>query len=226
MNMMKLISIIFFASLFLNCASTTRGNDASKKEFEGIILYKVIAESKTKNISTANLQKLYGDTMVMFIKSGKYKMSYSGLRVKDILYLSETNNEYTIFHNIDTLYVSSCANDPRPLTSFKESDEEEWILNRKCKKIVTIVGTDEDDTWGSVQNSYWYDPEIYLDPAPYMNRKISHVHLYYEAAKSPWLKYKFEGTSFNLSYTAISLEVKTLKKSLFELPDFPSKIYP
>lgn len=224
--MMKLISIIFFASLFLNCASTTRGNDASKKEFEGIILYKVVAESKTKNISTANLQKLYGDTMVMSIKSGKYKMSYSGLRVKDILYLSGPNNEYTIFHNIDTLYVSSCANDPRPLSGFEESAEGELILNRKCKKIVLKLGTDEDDAWGSAQNSYWYDPEIYLDPTPYKNRKISHVHLYYETAKSPWLKYKFEGSSFNLSYTAISLEEKTLKESLFQLPDYPSKIYP
>jgi hypothetical protein len=74
---------------------------------------------------------------------------------------------------------------------------------------------------GDTKNYYWFDPTIYINPNSFKKHKFGYVNIYYEKAQSPWLKYKYEGTSFNLIHTAIEINEKKLNDKIFELPNLP-----
>jgi hypothetical protein len=223
---MKKASIYLSLGLVISCASIFPPKNTQKKEFEGIIRYKLTTLSKTQNVTSTFLQEIYGDTMTMFIKDGNYRMSYNGIDVQDIYYLTKENEEYTIRKNSDTLYFSPCDIENRPLISSESIDDEILVLNRKCRKIINTIGAIKDENWGVAKNIYWYDPELYINPEHFKDRKISYVNLYYDKAHSPWLKYEFEGAVFNLDYTAIQVEEKVLSQNLFDLPKLPRKRNP
>jgi PBP1b-binding outer membrane lipoprotein LpoB len=208
---MKRVIILVILIAIISCCSNVA--DTHKKEFEGIIKYTTKLESKTSRITTDKLQQLYGDTMIVYIKNGNYKMTYNGVDVKDIYYLNNKNNQYTYRKGIDTLFVTDCNKENRKLISSEFRKEKENIINRQCKALINNLG----DT----KNNYWFDTSIYVNPEHFKSHKFGYVNMYYQKANSPWLKYLYEGKNFNLTHTAVEIREIPLNDKVFELPNLP-----
>jgi hypothetical protein len=187
-----------------------------QKEFEGTITYDVKVESKTPNISSEELQELYGTTMTKYFKDGNFKMVYNGKDINTIYFINKDNNEYDYRNGIDTLFVTSYDTAIRKLTS-STVGEGETILNRKCKSL--IHQTD------STANYYWYDPSLYINPKNFEKSLYSFTDVYFEQAKSPWLKFKYDGENLRITYTAVKIKEENLKDNIFTLPNLPLAYY-
>ncbi|WP_460550875.1 hypothetical protein [Hymenobacter daeguensis] len=206
----------YFASAFLLAGITISSfKPQEKQSFEGTIVYRIDAQSKTPNISTENLQKLYGKQMALSIQGNKYRMSYSGLDLKEVFYLGSTNKQYALRNDIDTLFITNCTEEKRQLVSSTITTGTAVILSHKCRLLTNNLGT--------TQNQYWFDSSIYIDPSNFKNHKFGYFNVYYEKAKSPYLKYVYNGANFSLTYTAISIQEKKLSSNVFQLPKLPQK---
>ncbi len=185
----------------------------SKNEFEGQIEYLIDVKSKTENISTEKLKSIYGTKMIMYFKDGNYKMSYNGKELIAIYYLNKTNKQYTNRYGIDSLEVYNMNIENRKLINSNFENTKEKILNRKCELLINEL----DQT----KNYYWFDKKLYLNPSKFENHKFSFINLYFEKAKSPWLKHKYEGTNIEISYTATKITSKKIDEKIFNLPNLP-----
>lgn len=200
---------ILFVFIFSNGAKKPR------KEFEGIITYSTVVESKTEHVTTAALQSAYGDVMTLFYKNGNYKMTFNGNDIKAMYYLKEKNTQYEVRQGIDTLYVSPCGTEMRGLISSVLQKKAGKVLNRKCNLIINNIG--------DAKNHYWYDPDMYVNPEHFKNHIYGHVNVYFEKAQAFWIKYRFEAVFMDLSHTATKIEWAKVPDSVFVLPPFPEK---
>ncbi len=200
----------FFAyTLFLVAmASNVKAQD--KQSFEGTIVYRIDVQSKMPNISTADLQKMYGRQMVLSIQRNNYCMAYSGLDLKKVTYLGVTNKQYTLRNGIDTLFVTSCAEEKRQLVSSVVTPETTIILGHKCRTLINNLG--------ATQNHYYFDSSIYLAPNNFANHNFGYFNVYCKKAQSPYLKYVYNGTSFSFTYTAVSIQEQKLSSTIFQFP--------
>ncbi len=206
----------YFASVFLLAGITISSFKAQERQsFEGTIVYRIEAQSKTPNISTENLQKLYGKQMALSIQGNKYRMSYSGLDLREVFYLGSTNKQYALRNDVDTLFITNCTEEKRHLVSSTITAQTAVVLGHKCSVLTNNLG--------ATQNQYWFDSSIYIDPSNFKNHKFGYFNVYYEKAKSPYLKYVYNGANFSLTYTAISVQEKKLSTSVFQLPKPPQK---
>lgn len=186
-----------------------------KKEFEGIITYSTVAESKTEDFTSEKLQSMYGDVMTIYYKNGNYKMVFTGQDIKEIYYLKAKNAQYAIRNGIDTMFVSDCSNEIRPLVSSTFTANAEKVLKRNCNLIVNDLG--------DAKNWYWFDPDLYVNPDNFKAHVFGFVSVYYEKAQAIWIKYKYEGVFFNLTHTAKKIKRTKVPDSVFELPKLPEK---
>ena len=102
--------------------------------------------------------------MTLYIKNGNYRMSYSGKDVKDIYYINKDNNQYTLRHGIDTLYVGDCSMEEKHLKSTKIKENAEFILQRQCDLLIN-----ETEDW---KTFYWFDPSLYINPDNFKNHEF------------------------------------------------------
>ncbi|KQX15812.1 hypothetical protein [Flavobacterium sp. Root420] len=213
---MKSLTLFLSILIFATSSCQKKNIENNKNEFEGKITYEISVVSKTNNISTEDLQKIYGTRMTKYFKEGNFKMSYNGEDIKTIYFIKNDNKEYDYRNGIDTLFVTPYNNESRQLINSKFEKSEKIILNRKCKLLIHEL----EDT----KNSYWYDPSLYINPENYKDSKFSFTDLYFEQAKAPWLKYKYDGKNIAITYTAIQISEEKLDNNTFHLPDLP-KIY-
>ena len=176
-----IISCLLTASIFSACKLQ------EKQSFEGIIVYHIDVKSNTPNISTENLQKMFGKRMALSIQGNNYRMSYDGLDLKEEFYLGATNKQYTLRNGIDTLFTTNCAEEKRQLVSTIAPLKTAVIMGHTCHEIINNLGTS--------QNHYWFDPGIYINPSNFKNHKFGYFNVYYNKAKSPYLKYVYNGAS-------------------------------
>jgi len=212
-------SIITFLSIFIFAISSCQKKNTknNKNEFEGKITYEVSVVSKTNNISTQNLQKLYGTKMIKYFKNGNFKMSYNGEDINTVYFIRNENKEYDYINSIDTLFITPYNEEKRTLLNSKFDNSEKIILDRKCNLLIHEL----EDT----KNFYWYDPSLYINPENYKNSKFSFTDIYFEQAKSPWLKYIYAGKNITITYTAIQITEEKLDDTIFNLPDLPKSYY-
>jgi hypothetical protein len=195
----------------LSCSSSLQ----KKREFEGTITYQVELISKTPRISSEALQKMYGNQMVLSIKGNNYRMSYKGLDLKDIFYVGNENKQYALRQGIDTLFSTDCSQESRPLISSNLTTEGLKILGRNCSSLILDLG--------ETKSQYWFSPTLYIAPTTFKAHKFGYTNVFYEKAQSPILKYKFEGKSFTLIQTAVSVDEHPISQNQFQPPSLPKK---
>ncbi len=210
---MKVKYLFFILCInFITCFS-----QESPKEFEGIITYKTVALSKTEDFSTEKLQKVYGDILTVYYKNGNYKMVYSGNEVKEIYYLKDKNKQYRTLFGSDTMLVSDCSNETRVLVETKITENAEKIMKRNCNLLVNDLGDSK--------SYYWYNSSVPVNPDHYKKHVFGYVNVYFEKAKSFWLKQKYECDFFDLTHTAIKIKKIKVADSVFTLPNLPEKVF-
>lgn len=140
-------------------------------------------------------------------------MKYNGKDINTIYFIKNDNKEYDYRTGIDTLFVTPYDDEKRKLIQSVFDKSETKILNRKCKLLIHQME--------NTSNYYWYDPSLYINPKNFEKSKFSFTNIYFEQAKSPWLKYKYVGKNFTITYTAIKINEEKLDESIFTLPNLP-----
>ena len=187
---------------------------STKKDFEGKIEYSIDVRSKNESVvTTEKLKAIYGSKMIMYFKEGNYKMCYFGEELIAIYYLNRTNSQYTNRNGIDSLEVYNMNDEVRKLLNSKFEKTNEKVLNRKCELLINELK--------KTKNYYWFDKNLYTNPENFEKHKFSFINIYYEKAKSPWLKHKYEGTNIELTYTAVKIDESKISTDIFKLPNLP-----
>ena len=216
---MKKANLFYSLTTFILCFSfISFTQKKSNKEFIGTITYSITAISKNPRILSESLTKRVGHKLVISIKNGNYRMTYDGGDIQKVYYLKSTNTEYSLRKEIDSLFMLSFDKEDRLLKGSTILDSTAVVCGRKCNILINEL---ED-----IRSIYYYDPALYLNPENYKNDKFGYANKYYEKAKSPWLKYEYQGKNLILIYTAIKVEEKELSDSTFELPKLPMKNWP
>src|SRR5690242_2658481 len=70
-------------------------------EFEGIIRYSIALYSKIKDVPDKVYQDVYGHTLVLYFKHGRWRMSFDGDDLNEVFYFANENIEYTKRKGID-----------------------------------------------------------------------------------------------------------------------------
>jgi hypothetical protein len=130
---MKNYLAILIVTLLLGCNSHGQNN---KVEFEGTILYSVTVKSKNADvISDEEVQDSFGDSLIFYFKRGKYRMSFNGKDLSDVYYFTDSNVEYTLRNNIDTLFYGDCS---------KVIDEFGKLINNSTYHQLAVQWFEED----------------------------------------------------------------------------------
>ena len=213
---MKIFFTFIILTIFSNF-SCQRSVKPNKKEFEGKITYEISVISKTNEITTEELQKIYGTKMTKYFKGGNFKMEYNGEDIQEIYYLQKENSEFDIRKGIDSLFVTSYETENRKLQKSIFEKSEIIILNKKCNLLIHETE--------NIKNFYWYNHSLFINPENYKESKFGFTNIYYEQTSSAWLKFKFQGENIEINYTAISIEEEKVDNSKFNLPQLPKSYY-
>ena len=82
------------------------------------------------------------------------------------------------------------------------------ILGRETN-LIEIVYED------SSISRYWYDPCLYLDPAPFKDLGFAYLNKYWSHAKAPYLKHERITPASKVTYIATDIEEKTIASQMF-----------
>jgi hypothetical protein len=206
----KNASSIILLTLLLIIPSVS---NAQKEYFEGIIKYAVSFNSES--ISNQDLIDYYGDTAIVYIKAGKYKIVYPNATVMQTIYNDEKNLYYTQIKGLDSLLYIEANN---AVTKYKVSASEKsdtTIFGYHCSYIQVI----------SKENSIslYFAQDLPLMYKRFKKHKIGGYNKIIRKTKSTYLIAITSNKYFTSTSVAISIEWKKLDDSIFETPDLPLK---
>jgi len=202
--------------IFSSCKNSKIAVDT--KEFEGIVIYEVIATPNLPSLSKETIQNHYGNKMTYYYKEGKSKMEYSGKNAPTIFYLGSENKQFTFFEKADTLLETECSIESSKLISSKILPREEKILNINCKIL-------ENKTEDGHTYTYCFDESRYINPKHFEKHTFLNVNVAHQKTKGLFLKCHFSGVAFDLTQKAIKIIPTSLKDEEFELPPLPRKLF-
>lgn len=188
-------------------------NSHASREFCGKITYTVILESKCPLLDTHKLQEMYGNTMVMYIKNGAYKMVYNGTAVKEVLYLGEQNKQFFVMDQSDSLLWRTCRKikhaDLRTYSRRMQSN----VLDRNCDAFSI------ENDWSTT--TYLFDPHMKLNPRYFRDHGFDYFNTYLRHARAPYLKCVYDGPDYKKTLIATEIEETDLSDDIFTVNDMP-----
>lgn len=185
---------------------------AQKKEFEGILTYKVDVKSKKPEFSDKYWKNILGagDNVTVQVKQGNY-LRQSGMVTE--YHNPKQEKVYMKFEGIDTLFYQDYSSDSSTLINISKSNETKKIAGYDCNAITIKTS--------SATRQYYYAPLLYSNPVYDKNNKISRFDIYISETSSIYLSESSEYESFTYSEFCTSVEQKSLNESAFKLPEFP-----
>jgi hypothetical protein len=206
----KKISYTLLAILSWIAASSFTPN-RSQHTFTGIIHYTVFYESKSPFVTIQSLEERYGTKVSIYYQQGKYKIVSNGQEASVIIYHSQTNTRYMVNSNDSGIVEYADSAVPEKIAWYAKGRSSMVVMDKKCKGVVmeTPIGI----------YSYYFDPKLYIDPAPYSHHNYANFNYYLALAHSPFLQYVYDGTEYRKTIVAESIEEKALDDSEFALPN-------
>lgn len=190
-------------------------DSASRKSesFTGVITYDVSVESKLPFVDNETLQRMYGNTMRFFIGSQGYKLVFDGDSAIEVLYNVRENRQYILVGGRDSLLWRTADNYDSKFIATRTAEDAVIVLGRHCDSY--SIETD----WGAV--TFFYDPTLQLDHRPYRGHGFNYFNVYLRHAKSPYLKYLYDGPSMKMLLTAREIESRQIDEMLFAPETMP-----
>ena len=190
-----------------------------KLSFEGRISYLVTVESRHEKIPEKLLVESYGTRTTIYYKRGNTRMEWHGGRAEWEIYLAAENRHYLKIGDQPALQVSDGSEEDRELLDFRDEASNEVVLGHSTREV-SVEYTD-----GTV-SKYWYDPEIYMDPAPFRNLKFAHLNRYWQTAQAPYLKHERTTELSRVVYTATAISSEPIADDLFSIPKLAGSARP
>src|ERR1700754_4239046 len=105
--MKKLSFILFFLPVYWSCNNSTTNGPLHRKEFEGLVTYRITYENHPEDIS-------YGDTLKLWYSKGNLIKSYNGKAVHGIrkeIFLIKGNRYFFQVRDSDSLITADIASE-------------------------------------------------------------------------------------------------------------------
>lgn len=199
-----------------------------QNSFEGIITYKTEITFKTENVRhKAYFSQKFGDSLKIFYnKKGDIHKKYYGTGDSGYdfhTYLSDNNNYYGKWKNLDTIYYYNTKENTLKFIE-KKSGNSTKILG-KPSKYIKIKGIFPIDNQIVTQKFYYTGFPI-IDPELYENFQDFFTYEFLKTTKSPFLKMELDLGDYVVTYTVIQIQNKQLNPKIFKLPkNTPLKLY-
>ncbi len=200
--------VLLFCAFFIKALS-------QRKDFEGIITYKIEVKSKSGQISDKMMGiflALGGDKKTTYIKSGNYRQS-SGFT--EVYYINKDQKVYYKFKNVDTLYYLDYASDTSKVIGISRPKEQQKIMGFQCNSIVLKSN--------SGTTKYFFSPQLRQNPAYDKDNTIGNFNVYAKETGSVWLSCYDEANLYSTLHTATKVDDKPIGENIFELPALPQK---
>lgn len=186
----------------------------SNGSFEGKITYELTIQAKGDPKEFRALKEVFGDTAIITFSKGRYAMEYPTGKVQYIKYLRD-NYQYRKMILLDTLYFSNMAFEDNNLySSYREKTDTE-ILGRKVDMVNLVTN--------EYKKTYYFDPNIYMNPEYFKKHRYGFENKYYELAKSPYLYAEFEYDRLRIIFKAIKIDEMKIPEEFFALPNITTK---
>ncbi|MCC7301816.1 MAG: hypothetical protein IT233_04150 [Bacteroidia bacterium] len=194
---------ILFATLVLLALVAFTG---AQKQFEGIITYSVKVESVDPVIQTSAFAKLTGTELKIYVKGASIRAVCNGTSGSSGLLVvnagDKKSSSLTLGNDAAALFLKE-----NTLFAVKQNKTEQ-ILNHSCKVLSCDVKSDYSDSY--VRKDYYLCEDLVMDASPFKgNPSTLSVYKALENGHLP-LKMVFEGAAYKVTYTAVSVEEKSL----------------
>ena len=185
-----------------------------KKEFEGIINYKLVVKNPMPELMSDSLW-----TARVGKTTSNHKYYYKGSNYKNVIdkkklqiYKPKSNEIYNYTIEKDTVFTNilNASKSIDSLKSIEKSDEIETILGYKCQKLIFKSKLAE--------TTYYYSSELNIPAVNYINHHYGNWYEYLKETNSLPLKIIVRNKFLYMEMTAINLELKNLSIDEFKLP--------
>jgi len=185
------------------------------QEFEGMISYDNIYESKTSEISSEQLNNLMGTEQAYVIKGNNYKSAFNGVFISLHLYRGDENRSYMLTGKIDTLYWEDYSLNKDKAISYEIKENQDTILGVPCD--VLVIQAEKSKTYFYYSSKYGINPELFT--------KHNYGNWYYTISKTKALPLKtvFENEQFIMISVATEITPMKLENNVFEI-QYKSKV--
>ncbi|MDZ4839558.1 MAG: hypothetical protein SGJ04_06085 [Bacteroidota bacterium] len=183
------------------------GTISPNKGWSGVIVYSVQIESKNPTISSASLQRRYGNQMTLYINSNNYKMTFNSDIETEIIYHGDSAMYLVVNEERDSIPWRGKQKLSKKFVNTYKTSDMGMIMDHPC------------DAWciatpGST-TTYLYDKKLRMNIRKYKSHGYDYFNWYVMYSRAPFLKCVYEGTQYRKVLTAIEIKEEQLPDEIF-----------
>ena len=214
MPLKRILMILLFVNF--SCSNLS-------KEFEGTIVYSISISNSNPNVKTELLEEMYGKKQVFYYKEGYFKWELD-TTTPLTTYNPIENINYLQFRP-DSLYLQRGSTIVEKITTLSFLKKEK-ILDYSCNGLY-FESNPVDTTLLFKQRKrvYFYNSNFPVDPLHFVNCNFNNLNEVYSKIKAIPLKIVEDFDGLKITYTAISIEQRSIDKNTFKIyPNLPKRI--
>ncbi len=205
--MRNLLTMLILASFVMSCSDLK-----NNQNFEGILESKVTYTSKLDGITAQEIFGKSEETDTTYIKDGFIKSNSNNDLISMRLWRYLDTMSYFFYRSSgDTLWFDRTDSYPYEIMESEIIQNADTILNYVCNAL--IIHNDRNQAL-----TYYYAPELKLDPEYYVNFSNNSKYEIMKLIKSVYLGWKIESVSGIMEGRTIKLTHQKLDDKLFDIP--------
>lgn len=179
--------------------------------FEGEVIYVNTYIVHDQNLSIDSLRRHRGDSVILLMKAGNYKLVTTGKKRVTSIYDGEGNIWYVYDNRYDSvLAVSGLMHTKKSLLFDEPRDSDEKVMGFECRSVVM--------TWNSGRNIYYYNEGLAIDADLFTGHNIDGWNRYCEISKSVPLMIKYENKGFTVVQKAVLIKERQVEMREIQVP--------
>lgn len=189
-------------------------------EFEGVITYKIEIQCENP-LALASYKNTFGSKVVYYFKKGNFKREFYSLDdklIRTTIYNENTNNNYHIGVNNDTITFQSAGIKNCKIETINSEKNETIILDLPCDYNKFKISNDT-IVYMNYNIEIWTNNKIIINSGRFENFNDGRLDYITSKTKSLPLKYSLDIGIAKIIYTAIKLDYSELKNELFYIDE-------
>jgi hypothetical protein len=203
---MKIMAVVFL--IFTSCSYTNQVG----VYFEGKIVYRNSAKSKSPNFTPEEVLGLSGDSSVFYFKQGNYRQVYSSKNLKEEFFDRANNLVFTRENNTDTFFKRNVSIPGEKIEEYKLNKNKERVLGILCDELIL--------RYKSKTITYYYNSDsLKIDPKWFEHYTDFNKNFTSERMRSLFLKCRLEYPEVIFEIIATSIYHERVSDNFLKLPD-------
>lgn len=187
-------------------------NHIYAQNFEGVIYYDKVYESKDPEISNEQLELMFGDVQKKLITyDGYYLNLYKGDYMRMQYYNPLENKLYTLLNTSDTLFYIDASVVDEEVISYDIEENKEIIDGLMCDLL--IIKTENNKI------EYYYNSQYSLDPNVFKDHNYGQWSFAVEQTNALPLKFSLETPYVKMTAIATQVNKMSVDRSVFNIPE-------